>query len=134
MCIYTPKFSILINGSPKGHFGASNGLRHGDPLSHLLFILVTYIINRMLCLGKENNLIRGISFPLNGPDVLNIQYADDTLPFLEPFDECLINLKRIFCCFQVSSGLKINFHKSSLTWIGIIDELSERYSSILGCV
>ena len=27
----TTKFSILVNGSPKGSFGATNGLRQGDP-------------------------------------------------------------------------------------------------------
>ena len=133
MCIYTTKFSVLIDGSPKGHFGATNGLRQGDPLLPVLFILVTYIHNRMLCLGKDNNLIRGINFPHNGPDVLNIQYANDTLLFLEPSEECLINLKRILCCFQVCSGLKFNFHISTLTGIGITTELFERYSSILGC-
>ena len=99
MYIYTVKFSILINNSPKGHFSVANGLRQGDPLCPLLFILVSYILIRMLCLGKENNLLRGISFPHNGPDVLNIQYADDTLLFLEPSNENLVNLKRILCCF-----------------------------------
>ena len=124
----------MINGTPKGHFISSNGLRQGDPLSPLLFILVTYILNRMLCLGKEQNLIRGIVFHHNGPDVLNIQYADDTFLFLEPSVDCFINLKRILVCFQACFGLKINFHKSSLTGIGIDNDLSERHSSILGCV
>ena len=133
MYIYTAKFSILINGSPKGHFGASNGLRQGDPLSPLLFIIVTHILNKMLCLCKNNNLISGIKFPNNGLEVLNIQYADDTLLFLSPSDECLINFKRIRCCFQACSGLKINFHKFSLIRIGISDELVDRYSSIIGC-
>ena len=119
ICIHSTKFFILINGTPKGYFGASNGLKQGDPLCPLLFISVTHILNRMLYLGKENHLIKGILFPHNGPNVLNIKYADDTLLFLESSDENLINLKRILCCFQVCSGLKINFHKSSITGIGI---------------
>ena len=134
MCIYTWKFSILINDSPKRHFSASNGLRQEDPLSLILFILVTYIFNKILCLGKENNMIRGINFPHYGPNVLNIQCVDYTLLFLELSDEYFINLKRILCCFQASSGWKIIFQKSSLIGIGITNELSKRLSLILGCV
>ena len=133
MCIATAKFSVLVNGSPKGFFGASNGLRQGDPLSLLLFILVSYVLNRMLRLASDNNLIHGIKFPCNGPEVLNIQYADDTLLFMEAFEIGLINLKRILCCFQTTSGLKINFTRSFLTGIGIPPDLTDKYSSILGC-
>ena len=53
--------------------------------------------------------------------------------FLEPLDRCIVNLKRILCCFQACAGLKINFHKSSLTGIGILKDIVNRYCCILGC-
>ena len=99
MCITIAKFSVLVNGSPKGYFGASNGLRQGDPLSPLLFIVVIHILNRMLALGSDNHLINGIQFPHSGPSVTNIQYSDDTLIFLTPSVDCVVNLKRILYCF-----------------------------------
>lgn len=39
-CLSSACYSILINGSPKGFIEASHGLRHGDPLSPFLFIIV----------------------------------------------------------------------------------------------
>ena len=133
MCISSARFSVLINGSPRDFFGASNGLRQGDPLSPLLFIVAAHVLNRILVLGVSNNLINGIQFPNGGPQVLNIQYADDTLLFLTPEEEGIINLKRILGCFQACSGLKINFSKSSITGIQVSDDQVLRFSSILGC-
>lgn len=72
MCLYSAKVSILINGSPNEYFGASNGLRQGDSLFPLLFIIITYVLNKMLYLGQSNNLLKGIKFPNNGLEVLNI--------------------------------------------------------------
>ena len=104
MCISSAKFSVLVNGSPKGFFSSSNGLRQGDPLCPLLFIVATHILNRMLALGSDNGLICGIQYPHSEPSVINIQYVDDTVIFLTPSLEGFVNLKRILCCSKHVPG------------------------------
>jgi hypothetical protein len=58
-CISTVRFSIMVNGSPSGFFGSSRGLRQGDPLSPLLFLLVMEVLSQLLRRTEEAGLIRG---------------------------------------------------------------------------
>jgi hypothetical protein len=41
-----------------------------------------------------------------------LQYADDTILFLEHDIAKAVNMKLVLCIFEQLSGLKINFHKS----------------------
>ena len=58
-CISTVQFFVLINGSPNNFFGSSRGLRQGDPLSPMLFLIVMEVLSRMLRRVEGAGLIRG---------------------------------------------------------------------------
>jgi hypothetical protein len=63
-CISSVRFSILVNGTPKGFFKSSCGICQGDPFSLLLFMLVIEALSRMVNAIIEQGLLT--SFPMGG--------------------------------------------------------------------
>jgi hypothetical protein len=88
--------SVLLNGVPGKKFYCRRGVRQGDPLSPLLFVLAADLLQTIL----NNAMTLGLlSPPLNiqaCPDFPVIQYADDTLIVMKADTKQLICLKPFF--------------------------------------
>ena len=101
-CITSVRFSVLVNGSPEIFFGSSRGLRQGDPLSPLLFLLIMEVLSRILKKTEENNLIQGFHVgAVNsvGVRISHLLFADDTILFCDASRDQLLSIRLALSCF-----------------------------------
>jgi hypothetical protein len=75
--------SVLLNGVPGKTFHCRRGVRQGDPLSPLLFVLAADLLQSIVNKAKEQRL-------LTPPPPLHLQYTSD-FPILQyAYDTILI--------------------------------------------
>lgn len=98
------------------------------PLS--FFSLVTNSINALFNHMTKANLIEDCHF--HNLNISHLQFAYDTLAFLKPNDEGILNLKNILQVFEIISGLKVNWEKSSVASIHVEGLLSS-LATAMGC-
>nr|XP_043630062.1 uncharacterized protein LOC122601362 [Erigeron canadensis] len=130
-CLYSARSSILVNGSPTKEFILERGLRHGDPMAPSLFILAMEGLHVAVEDMKLSGTIRGLK--VGNISLSHLIYADDVLFLADWSEENLINIKTIFTCFYLSSGLRINLQKSRLYGVGVNGVEADRFASIMGC-
>jgi hypothetical protein len=108
------RFSILVSGTLSGFFNSTRGLREGDPLSPLLFVVVMEALSRMLIAAMDQGNLRVFSVGPRDFDALvvnHLLFAVDTLIFCGTQAEQIRHLRYIFLCFEAASGLRINLGK-----------------------
>lgn len=69
----------------------------------------------------------------NREDISYLQFADDTVLFCSATTKEVVTMKRILRCFQLVSGLKVNFSKSSLVGVGCFEDLVRSLASAIRC-
>jgi hypothetical protein len=101
---------IILNGIPGKPMPHGCGLRQGDPVSPLLFVLaidpLQYILEAATTNGDLHRL-RG-----RGPFLRTSLYADDAAIFLAPIKEDVNVLSHLLNEFGHVTGLVTNVHKS----------------------
>ncbi|XP_050217654.1 uncharacterized protein LOC126668506 [Mercurialis annua] len=129
----TSQLSVLVNGSPSTNFLMGKGVRQGDPLSPMLFVLAVEGLKALISQAVNNHLLDGIRIDGYREPISILQFADDTLLFIPQDLDMIRNLLRILRCFELVSGLSINYQKSSILGINVDDETLAAASSILNC-
>lgn len=132
LCITSPKYSILINGSPYGYFGASRGLRQGCPLSPYLFVMVmelmSIIFQQQISQGKF-----GLHPRCKLTKLTHLCFADDVLVFFKGSCSAATTLKNCITEFTAYTGLEMNIHKTSLFSSVVDADTLMEITSILDC-
>jgi len=111
-----------------GHY--PHRYKQGDLLAPFLFLLVAEGLSGLVRSAEARGLYRGFRMGNSGLSITHLQYADDTLFLGEASMENLWSLKTILRCFELTSGLKVNFTKSSVMGVNVGDEflgLAERF-------
>uniref|UniRef100_A0A3P8Z5K2 Reverse transcriptase domain-containing protein n=1 Tax=Esox lucius TaxID=8010 RepID=A0A3P8Z5K2_ESOLU len=106
----------------------AHGLRQGEPLSALLYVLY---IEPLACAIRKNQEIRGLRLP--GVDTLkNSLYADDMVLYL--LDErSLRDSTKVTVDFSVASGSKINKNKTEIKFVGRWKWRTDRLCGLTVC-
>ncbi|XP_016164511.1 uncharacterized protein LOC107607036 [Arachis ipaensis] len=132
-CVTTTSMSVLINGFLSKPFKMERGLRQRDSLSPFLFVLIVDVLHRMVGDAVRNGRISPLLVGRDNIELSHLQFADDTILFCPQDTETLVNYKRLLRCFELMSGLSINFDKSSIISINCEKEWVTNVCGLLGC-
>ena len=119
-CVCSPTFSLTINGVTSGYFKGKTGLRQGDPLSPILFVMVMNILSLMLNKAATNGTFN-LHHGCEDINLTHLCFADDLLVFLDGSGDSLEGILKVLDEFEQLSGLAININKTSLFASGIPD-------------
>lgn len=125
--------SVLLNGTPGKFFHCKRGVRQGDPLSPLLFVLAADLLQSIINSAAHRGLL---SHPLGnrfGGDYRIVQYFDDTFLFMKADARELFLLTGLLRSFADSTDLRINFAKSSLVPINLDEDKTLHLAQTFGC-
>ena len=103
---------VLLNGVPGDLIHHRRGLRQGDPLSPMLFILIMDVLGHMITKATSEGLLLPLSS--RGLQHRISMYADDVALFLRPESGDITTTMDILNLFGEASGLKTNLQKSTV--------------------
>ncbi|XP_039058744.1 uncharacterized protein LOC120202381 [Hibiscus syriacus] len=117
-CFTEARYSISLNDSLVGYFKGKRGLRQGDPLSLILFVLAMNILSKLLNTAAAIGLF-GYHPKCKQIGLTHLTFADDLLIFCKGNLESVIGVTTILKKFYEISGLQLNVAKYDLFAVGI---------------
>ncbi|XP_062076415.1 uncharacterized protein LOC133781446 [Humulus lupulus] len=124
VCLQGTNYNLLMNGRLQGAFKGEKGLRQGDPMSPLLFVLIMEYLTRLLA---RNTCKKGFGFhPLcKSLKLTNLCFADDLIIFCKGNIKSVEMVNSAFKEFCDTTGLSANKSKS-LIYFGWVKAESKK--------
>jgi hypothetical protein len=125
--------SVLLNGVPGKNINCQRGVRQGDPLSPLLFVLAADLLQSIINKAHQQGLLQ---LPIPSKDEAGfpiIQYADDTILIMKASQKELLCLKALLETFAQSMGLRVNFAKSCMVPLNMSPQKAKLLAGVIGC-
>ena len=106
---------IILNGYLTEQIEINRGVRQGDPLSPLLYVLCVEVLASLI---RSSSFITGFLLPgAKGVHFRVRQYADDTTTFVKNISS-LTQLFNVISLYEKGSGAKLNRSKTEAMWLG----------------
>jgi hypothetical protein len=106
---------VLLNGTPGNKFFHRKGLRKGDPLSPILFILVMDVLGHMFSKVVADDMLQPQARRVL-PQRISL-YADDVVMFIRHKESDIALTMDILHLFGIASDFKTNLQKSNVLLI-----------------
>lgn len=121
---------IMLNGRPGRRICHARGLRQGDPLSPMLFVLAMEVLNKAIMWLDSHQVLQ----PLNPSAVQRVSlFADDLIMLIVSDAPDLEVMRCLLQYFGDSSGLFVNLVKSVATPLHCQEADLERVATMLNC-
>ncbi|XP_059627616.1 uncharacterized protein LOC132270455 [Cornus florida] len=121
-CVTTTAFSVAINGEMVGFFKGAQGLRQGDPISPLLFVLIIDVLSSTIIKSINESSQFSYHWRCRANQIFHLCFADDVILFCHGDLYSLDVLIKSFDSFSKLSGLKPNLAKSNIFTVGVNEE------------
>lgn len=118
--LHSSSTRVLLNGEPGDPIHHHRGLRQGNPLSPMLFIIVMDVLSGLIYKAEEQALFTPL-LPGTGHHRISF-YADDVVILASPGTQEIDFLKSMLNKFDDASVLHTNMMKSSFILIDCSEE------------
>lgn len=130
--VSTPSLSIIVNGAPSNFFFPSRGLRQGDPLSPILFIIMAQCIKMLIQRKRQERTLHGIKPSSRQVSFTHQKLLDDTIMGGEAIVQEAKVLKNFLDTYMRGIGQSINWEKSLVFFVNTPNDQERKIAQILG--